>query len=616
MAVENNIKAIDFIPINALVGKHFIVKDYQRGYKWDEKEINELLNDVNKHNKGRYCLQPIIVKEQNNEVELIDGQQRLTSIYLILAFLNNKLTTAFSISYETRNESKVFLLDKLLATTPFALNNVSWEELIELPDFKSYNNVDVFHFYTVYKAIAQWFNKTNSTVDKIDFINKLLNQIHVIWYDIDKAPKHNGLNSNAEDVFLKLNAGKIPLTSAELIKGLFVLQTDRQNKHSKEIAKLKITELALEWDQIESKLQYDSFWYFICDNDLYDVTETRIDFLIDLVNKRDFKKHDNLFSYRLYEGQFNSGIALNWNDIKNTFNKLNEWYNNKTLFHYIGFLITSKIKSLSSIIDLSIGTSKEIFQKKLIACITLEFKKTIEDENKQKQLKYDLEIINYSENRKECEKVLLLLNIQHYLKNSSNNRFPFELYKNDTWSVEHVNPQNPRDYNSVGEIANWLEKNGDYYQRQPNPSDAIISIIKTVQVYFENISNNDIRKLSDLKLKKDQLDKLEELIEMLSNELGLHKLPNLALLDKNTNSKLSNKLFLDKRADIVELDLNGKYTNTEGKEKLVFIPPCTKNVFTKIYTKNNSNITDSFFGKADMVAYQNFIQEQLREFYK
>ena len=103
---------------------------------------------------------------------------------------------------------------------------------------------------------------------------------------------------------------------------------------------------------------------------------------------------------------------------------------------------------------------------------------------------------------------------------------------------------------------------------------------------------------------------------MLSNELGLHKLPNLALLDKNTNSKLSNKLFLDKRADIIEMDLNGKYTNNEGKEKLVFIPPCTKNVFTKIYTKNNSNITDSFFGKADMVAYQNFIQEQLMEFYK
>ena len=616
MEEGNNIKAIDFIPISALVGKHFIVKDYQRGYKWDEKEIKELLNDVSKHQKGKYCLQPIIVKEQNNQVELIDGQQRLTSIYLILAYLNTSITTAFSISYETRNESKVFLVDKLLATTPFALNNTNWEELIDLPEFEQYNNVDVFHFYTVYKEIVQWFNITNPNVDKTEFVNKLLDQVHVIWYDIDKAPKHDELNSNAEDVFLKLNAGKIPLTSSELIKGLFVLQTDRQNKHSKEIAKLKITELALEWDQIESKLQDDSFWYFICDNELYDVTETRIDFLIDLVNKRDYKKDDNLFSYRLYEGQFNSGIPLNWSEIKNTFNKLNEWNNNKTLFHYIGFLVTSKIKSLSSIVDLSIGTSKEKFQEKLINCIKQELNKEIPDENKQKHSKYDLDIINYSENRKECQMVLLLLNIQHYLKNASSNRFPFELYKNDTWSVEHVNPQNPRDYNTVGEIVNWLEKNGDYYQNQSNPNKALINLIKTVQGYFENISNNDIRKLSSLKLKKDKLDKLEELIEMLSNELGLHKLPNLALLDKNTNSKLSNKLFLDKRADIIEMDLNGKYTNNEGKEKLVFIPPCTKNVFTKIYTKNNSNITDSFFGKADMVAYQNFIQEQLMEFYK
>lgn len=81
--IDNNF----FRPISSLLGKSFVVKDYQRGYKWDKKEILELLNDFNEHevNEGKYCLQPIIVRETevDGSLELIDGQQRITSLYLL-----------------------------------------------------------------------------------------------------------------------------------------------------------------------------------------------------------------------------------------------------------------------------------------------------------------------------------------------------------------------------------------------------------------------------------------------------------------------------------------------------------------------------------------------------
>src|SRR4051812_42161971 len=106
-----------FISINELQGKTFVVEDYQRGYKWGQTEITQLLNDIEKHDaaKGPYCLQPIIVKPMCNEqdaFEVIDGQERLTSLYLLFACLDNSKIWQFTILYKTRTSSEAFLKDK------------------------------------------------------------------------------------------------------------------------------------------------------------------------------------------------------------------------------------------------------------------------------------------------------------------------------------------------------------------------------------------------------------------------------------------------------------------------------------------------------------------------
>lgn len=598
--MNKKIDKILFIPISKLQGKHFLVKDYQRGYKWEKEQIEALLNDINNHKNGKYCLQPIIVEEREEGIELIDGQQRMTTIYLLLHFLKD--LKYFTIDYQTRKASQHFLAEKVDSMFDAVYKEKKWETFIlefEKQTELNYNNVDIFHFYLVTFEIFKWFNDKSDDF-KLDFKSKLLQQVNVIWYDI----KSNSKSLYAEDVFLNLNAGKIPLTNSELIKALFIL--DVQNRHSKDIARLKAAELATEWDAIENQLHEPDFWYFICDHSYYFNLDTRIDFIIDLTNGITPKKDwDGMNSYRYYESQFGQN-PLNWEKIKQTFNKLNEWYKDKELYHYVGYLVVTKIKRLSEIIKFSIGKSKTIFKKELIDLIKLEFKRTKNIEDKKRNI-YDLETINYKDNRDECENLLLLLNVQYFLNNSSSNKFPFDLYRKEFWSVEHINPQNPKNFKSIKEIDKWLTSFKKYYNRNKIEGFELVAEISEILNILP--AERHERKLSELKWNQDRITKFQNVIDKITENLELHGIANLSLLDRDTNSKLGNNIFIDKRKVILDLYYSKKDEN-------VFIPECTKDVFTKNFSKESENIVDEVFGLKDMEDYKEHIKSQLALYYE
>lgn len=93
----------------------FYVPSYQRGYRWGVSEVERLLDDIySTEGKSNYCLQPVVVKKNGNRYELIDGQQRLTTIYLIYRFMNEESSgfidePRFTLSYATREKSEDFL---------------------------------------------------------------------------------------------------------------------------------------------------------------------------------------------------------------------------------------------------------------------------------------------------------------------------------------------------------------------------------------------------------------------------------------------------------------------------------------------------------------------------
>lgn len=589
--METEKKKIQFIPIKNLANRKFVVKDYQRGYKWEREQIRALLEDIDFHKEGKYCLQPLIIKSGLNSYELIDGQQRITSIYLLIYFLTG--SRFCEIDYQTRSSTQEFLIKKL------NLLNESSEKTGNgfCGANKDYDNVDVFHMYEVYHEIKDWFSKKDE-VFKENFLDRLREQVHVIWYDV---ADHNNIQ-DAEDIFLNLNAGKIPLTNSELIKALFILDLKRNS--TPELAKLKAFELANDWDRIENRLHDNSFWYFLCDKDYYNQLPTRIDLIIDLANESvvyDPEK-DEKKSYIKYEELYRNNKSLEWEKILKTFYKLEEWHQDKELYHYIGFLIVSGIKNLHAILSLSKGKDKENFKNSLVDLIQREFTKT-KTENGKAIYAYEIENLDYSVNRKYCETVLLLFNIEYFLNESSSNRFPFDLYKKESWSVEHINPQNPREFKDIESLLEWLRSFKEYFETKEGEEE-LSAKIQNIMAHFEAVGDKS-QKISSVKLREDSFS---ELVEDITSKLDLHKIGNLCLLDKNSNSKLGNRIFLTKREELLKLYFN-------SKEKDIFIPAGTKDVFTKNFSKRESSITQRIFGIYDMDDYKDFIQLRLQPYF-
>ena len=257
--------------VNDIAGK-FFVPAYQRGYRWGTSEVERLLEDVFAL-KGRdgqatknYCLQPIVVKNLgNDEFELIDGQQRLTTLFLIYEYMHkfsNGFIEApnFSLEYETRDKSADFLTN--------------------IEPIRKEENIDFYFMVNAYETIEKWFNsfskKNQKPVIMNDFNNFFTYNVKIIWYEIDD-------NDDANSMFTRLNIGKIPLTSAELVKAMFLSRENRDmDKHRQD-------EIALQWDNIEKDLHNESFWYFLTNN-LATKYQTRIDLILDLISG---KKNDS-----------------------------------------------------------------------------------------------------------------------------------------------------------------------------------------------------------------------------------------------------------------------------------------------------------------------------------
>lgn len=208
-----------------------------------------------------YCIQPLVVKYEESEpgyYDVIDGQQRLTTMFILLKCLDYE--NCYSIKYQTRSESAVYLNKKL-------------------DDSKAAeDNVDFYCMNVVNKRIKEWITENlKDKGDKEAFLNVLLDRVTFIWCDIE--------SEKPKDVFTRLNVNNIPLTSSELIKALFLSRSNYTDCKDNETLKIQQGQVALRWDSIEYALQNDEFWYFI--HGVVYSKPTRIEYLLELIYKFD-----------------------------------------------------------------------------------------------------------------------------------------------------------------------------------------------------------------------------------------------------------------------------------------------------------------------------------------
>ena len=318
---------------------NFYIPSYQRGYRWNIDQIEDLLQDLydfifSPNTEYKYCLQPIVVKKmKDGRYEVLDGQQRLTTIYIIINCLKKYLPElkSFSLTYDTREHSEKFL--KKIQTN--------------IDD----SNPDYFYISQAYIIIDNWIKEKKEQHASIasKFEIAFDDSIEFIWYEIIEK-------TDAIDVFTRINIGKIPLTNSELVKSVFLSKNNLRigfEKRDETVLYQIQNRIANEWDLLERKLRDDKYWLFIKKgNDTYD---TRVDYILELLfdmkisnnhyatfrhfyesirqNKTNLLLIENLRKENL------SLIEYEWQKIRDLVDILDEWYENHFYYHFIGYLI-------------------------------------------------------------------------------------------------------------------------------------------------------------------------------------------------------------------------------------------------------------------------------------
>ena len=533
----------------------FYVPSYQRGYRWGKEEVRRLLDDVYSNGAKGYGLQPVVVRKKADCYELIDGQQRLTTLYLIYRYMNNVTPSffsgpAFSLIYETRKKSAEFL------------QNIDTDRRDE--------NIDFWFITNAYEAIKEWFEE-DIQIRLMDVFKYFKQFVYIIWYEIGEC-------EDAISLFTRLNIGKIYLTNAELVKALFLANNGRHASDRK-----KQEEISLQWDAMEKELHNDSFWYFLA-NRTNASCQTRIDLILDLISHKPADNREKYYTFFEINERAQTMPADDlWREIQLTFLTLKSWFEHHELFHKIGYLIASEKRTLQEIFKISHGKTKTDFLAALDDCI----RDSIAIHKNYAELSYD-----NSYEYKRISTLLLLFNVESVRQNGEQTQwFPFDKFKfgqkgKAAWSLEHIHARQSEGLRTQEMWKEWLKLH----------VPSVRAVSKQSDQNSADLLEEDIQKAIDNpKLDRAEFDKLQQrIIDLLSvkgNDEYLHSISNLALLRSDNNAALSNSAFDVKRNKIIELDKEGQY-----------IPFCTKMAFLKYYTPSEKNQVN-FWGQADRIAY-------------
>jgi len=644
--MENNIKQYAIGEI--LDGRYFYIPAYQRGYRWTEKQVGDLLRDLlcfandSKSDEDFYCLQPIIacpiteekkLKELFKSVydknllekgvwEIIDGQQRLTTIFLLYKYLIAKKgwnaetlkeeedgKELYHIFYATREDSATFL------------ESLNLDIVKGGDDFKS--NIDLYHMASAFKLIDSWIKNEGKEINQryklggsLETVRSsffaLLNgmrdtksgSVQVLWYELSENKSQSSIKE-----FQKINTGKIRLTDAELIKGLFLL-----NRNFEQSSKyIRQSTLAIEWEFIENTLHANNFWYFLQKKGTD--MPNRIDLLFSLIYKihkiKDFeeerfsdilKEADNdildtrksvIFRYYcdMFEGkqgeELQIAVAEAWKEVMTLFRTLDDWFYTPATYNYIG-LLSQCGEDITRLIYYYDHMPENATQEDFIDYLKDRIKFYLRSIKRDEEGK----IVTSYKDRKNIYRILLTLNI--HLLNVQNSKlksesdiykFPFDVLNAQDWDIEHIDSFHTNALKKDELKREWIET------ARSDRKDFLS--VQEQQEIDQKLENKEYDTVIDL-LKKNAGE--TEMDEEIKNSIG-----NLTLLDAETNRSYGNSLFCTKRRIIIDRIKQG-----------VFIPAATQYIFSKFYDDKGTN--RSIWAKEDMESYHKYIICMLNEY--
>ncbi len=275
-SADNSIQAVNKKLIEVLDKQKYQVDPFQREYKWATEHIEELLvdlersffvnfdvdhNQVNASNYSIYYMGPIVLYEKDGAKHIIDGQQRLTSLTLLLLYLNNLQKTVLSI--EEREDFDTLIYSKVLIEKTFNLEIPDRVNILKKLFSGSFdfieadyvNNDSCRNIIERYNDIESLFPKRLTNVDVLPLFIYWIQ--HKLVFTEIKAFN----DENAYTIFETMNDRGLQLTPPEMLKSYLLMKIINVDRITEldSLWKSKIVELR-KFDRVEEDSNFFKAW--------------------------------------------------------------------------------------------------------------------------------------------------------------------------------------------------------------------------------------------------------------------------------------------------------------------------------------------------------------------
>lgn len=638
-----------------LLDKKYYIPEYQRGYRWEKTQVLDLLQDLYAFfigdTKGQfYCLQPIVVKEKqmNNELwyEVIDGQQRLTTIRIIMQIydqLNSNMFTTISHKYTIMYATRPDMVDIFESIKIVPLTASLSATIDEIPS-KWSHMIDSVYIYNAAKTVLKWFMEDLSRVGVFSqyfyqTADSGTKSVQVVWYETNEEKEPH-------DIFNRMNSLKVELSCSELIRSLFLSKTTKfdlgsldgfsdslREEIQKERFTNKQTSINEKWDELEQQMKDKDFQSFLTKRS--DTGRNSIGLLFDLISGKyasdkaakceflQLRKDDELYTYLYFKKLIDKdNDAWNtWERVLSVFDKLQYWYHDRDLYHRIGFLNAiaspgTEDDVICSLLNSKIKRSvlKEQHMVNLIKdAMTLpKDKGTNQPIVSLEQLRYDV-----STHYKYIKKLLLLYNVETTRLQKEGNFFSFDRFRynykmvngkeeraDKTWTLEHIHAQNSDCLPEKKKDSwyEWIVCNKETLKKMSLGSPELTQEQKNIIEALERdepICRSKTYGYDKIKALFDDVARFYDLLDAKADKaVAVHQLSNMTLLDLGQNAMVGKSPFEVKR----QLICNEISTNK-------YYPICTQKVFLKMYDQEELQIHS--WGQRDRILYYEDIKKKL-----
>lgn len=589
---------------NYLSGKKYSIPAYQRGYKWETKDIIRLLDDILEFNQNEdlnllYCLQNITLTETNEGYNVVDGQQRLTTLAIILSYLGEYNIINNKIAYKVRLQTAEFLRDYIYKSSDID-NYKDWDQFLfsKKGEGLDFDYQDIYYIFNAYKTVSEWFS--NHTYQKEEMKNKILDNVKLIV----NLPK----NVEEQELFENLNGKRVPLDGADLIRALIITRVAKRevgvvddsvkqnvlmNERRIRIG-LTLDAINLWWSDDNRKIYFRNF-----------SKEAKIN------GENNIKFDENIYPinylYKLYILINNDVLSMDFFERKsieegfldsllNLQRTIENWYNDKELYHLILFtaIYATNRLSFNELYNEWKKCSKREFVKflKTKIAITQTYKELIEQKD------YTLEKhkeVAFTENwyeENELVSVSVLLDIISNLNLHLDVKLPAYHFKAYNEDLEHIFPQTPI---------------GDKIKDNDKQTQILLQYIEIIN----NLSTNNKIEIDKKEIDWNNQEWKENIKKRINSKLStiipINSLGNMCLLHQSVNRGFGNDFFLEKRIDIMKKSQDG-----------IFIRPHVYEAFNKVFiNRQNDNIDMNMMLRwdyNDIIKRRQYIITQITQF--